>query len=225
MAAPEDPAFAAATMLVVASTPPRPDTGAELGAVVLRYSGFGYMPVSDLHCALDAHTDPATTLRRSGLRPDQVLGRPPAAVALAYLDSWLTRPPYLLVTHGPVLREQIETHRDSCPTLADLTLLDTGLLARHLHPGPHLRLNQWASRLGARPLAANTSLEARLVAGLFTRLMGELLRRPDPADLAALIQIAAPPPPDAPAARPAGALPRPSSAARERNAAWTPSWA
>jgi hypothetical protein len=192
---PQDPQFADTTVLVVtASLPRRSSDLLELGALPLRYAGFGYVDTGEraLRCVPDPSAALDTTIGRSGLRPDQVRGRPPAAIALAFLDAHLTRPPYLVATHGPVLGQMIAAHADSCPVLADLTILDTARLARHVYRGANLRLEQWADRLAldTSALTGQTSGETLLATALFMHLMHELLRDGNTGDLAWLLQIA-----------------------------------
>ena len=187
----QDPYFADTTVLVVsASAPQRAGDLLDLGALVLRYAGFGYVPTGDgLHCVPDPGARLDTTIERSSLRPEQVRGRPPAAVALAYLDAHLDRPPYLVATHGPLLGRLIAAHRDSCPVLGDLTILDIARLAHHLHPETGPRLERWAGHLDVSGLSTRPGERTRLAAALFMHLMRELLRREEPGDFAALIRI------------------------------------
>jgi hypothetical protein len=217
----QDPHFAAATVVVAAAIPPR--RGGDLldvGALVLRYSGFGYLPVGGgVRCVPDPSVDLATTIARSGLAPEQVHDRPPGSIALAYLDAHLTRPPYLVATHGPVLGQMIAAHRDSCPVLAELTILDTARLARHAFPGADPRLERWAGRLDISVLTDRVGERTRLTAALFMQAMGEVLRRDDVADLASLLRIAALEPPQRSSAP--LALPGPTTPLQDRRLAWT----
>ena len=218
----QDPHFAAATVVVASATvPQRGGDLLELGALVLRYAGFGYVPViGGVYCVPDPSADLATTVARSALAPEQVRGRPPGAIALAYLDAHLASPPYLVATHGPVLGQMIAAHADSCPVLAELTILDTARLARHVLPAADPRLEAWADRLDTSSLNSRVSASTRLTAALFMHAMREVLRRGDPADLDSLIQVAE----FERAAR--SLLPRvaiaPAAPAHEGRLAWTP---
>lgn len=165
----------------------------ELGAVGLRIAGFEYVPVGGaMRCVPDPGAGPETTSARSGLRPDLVRGRPPAAIALAFLDAYLARPPYLVATHGPVLGQMIAAHRDICPVLAELTILDTERLVRQLFPGQDPHLDAWADRLDTSGLTDRVDGRTRLTAALVMRTMSEALRRGGQADLVSLIHSAQP---------------------------------
>lgn len=217
----QDPHVVDATVLAVSATLPRRGSDLlELGALGLRFAGFGYVPVGGgMYCVPDPAASLETTTARSGLHPDLVRGRPPAAIAVAYLDAYLDCPPYLVATHGPVLGQMIAAHRDSCPVLAELTILDTARLVRHLFPGEDPRLEAWADRLDTGGLTDRVDERTRLTAALVMHTMHEVLRRGDPADLASLVHIAQleqPAPRSAP--RPASG---PTAAERDRRLAWT----
>lgn len=217
----QDACFVDTTVLVVSATvPQRGSDLLELGALVLRYAGFRYIPVDGgVYCVPDPAAGLETTMARSGLHPELLRGRPPAAIALAYLDAHLVRPPYLVATHGPVLGEKIAAHRDCCPALAELTILDTARLARHAFPGADPRLEAWAARLDTRGLSERVDERTRLTTALFMHAMREVLRRGDLADLASLTRVAK-------FDQPARSTPRPTRGpadpAREGRLAWTP---
>jgi hypothetical protein len=220
----QDPYFADTTVIVVTATAPRrAGELLDLGALVLRFAGFGHVPTGDgLHCVPDPGADLATTIQRSGLEPEQVRARPPAAIALAYLDARLTRQPYLVATHGPLLGRLIAAHLDSVPTLADLPILDTARLTRHLFPDASPRLEQWTGRLDTSGLSSRVGEQTRLATALFMHAMREVLRRQQPHDFTALLRIAGLQWPQSLPLRGTAPELTARSAGQDRRLAWTP---
>lgn len=74
-------------------------------------------------------------INQTGITPDMLAHQPPAGEVLAELDRRFTAGPYLLVAHhAPTEARLLSNHREHCPHLARIDLLDTVRLARNLYP-------------------------------------------------------------------------------------------
>jgi hypothetical protein len=184
----------AATLVALAATR-SPGGRFAIAADVRRFAGWHYYRVATLHCEVPADADERSVLRGSGLAADQVRGRSPAAVALAYLDAHLACPPYLLVAHqAGALGSLIRSHAEVCPGLAAARLVDCAELAGHLRGVPStVPLESYAEEF-AVPRSALTHLprRAELSALLFAALARQEQR--EERDLQALLAACAPAP-------------------------------
>jgi hypothetical protein len=176
-----DPALTAATIVALSMgpLPAQPDIALELAAHVCRVShgrleeigGSAYVRIPA------AGTSEGEIARRSGLSVRQVAGMSAAAIALAYLNLHLTRPPYVLAVHqAPRFAEVLDQHRDYCPALAAADLIDTAQWADRLHSiPPAIPLTACARTLQVHEALNEgaASAAARLTAAVFARLAAD----------------------------------------------------
>lgn len=167
-----DPAVTEAT--IVALTASRlPGSGFTIAADVRRFAGWDFYRVSTLHCEVPGGAHEHRLIHGSGLRPEQIRGRTPSAVALKYLDAHLARPPYLLLAHqaGPLV-SLIAQYGEHCPALAAAAILDTAELVRQVRGTPaSVPLDAYAEqfqipRSSLTPVTARAALTARVFTSL-----------------------------------------------------------
>ncbi|MGH3669823.1 MAG: 3'-5' exonuclease [Pseudonocardiaceae bacterium] len=74
-------------------------------------------------------------INQTGITPAMLADRPAAGQVLAELDRRFSAGPYLLIAHhAPTEARILSDHREYCPNLARIDLLDTVRLARDLFP-------------------------------------------------------------------------------------------
>lgn len=167
-----DPTVTGATLVALAASR-SPGGGFAVAADVRRFAGWEFYRVATLHCEVPGGAAEHQLAHASGLSAEQIGGRTPAAVAMAYLDAHLAQSPYLLAAHqaGP-LASLIAGCAQQCPTLAAARLLDTAELARQLRGTPaEVGLEAYAEQfhIPCASLAAVAD-RAALTAQLFTSL-------------------------------------------------------
>lgn len=167
-----DPTLTGATLVALAASR-SPGGGFAVAADVRRFAGWEFYRVATLHCEVPGRATEHQLVRASGLGAEQVRGRTPPAVAMAYLDAHLTQPPYLLVAHqaGP-LASLIAGCAQRCPALGAAQLLDTAELARQLRGTlAEVGLAAYAEQFQVpRTALAAVADHAALTAQLFTSL-------------------------------------------------------
>ncbi|HTJ67930.1 MAG TPA: hypothetical protein VL551_10405 [Actinospica sp.] len=187
-----DPTVTGATLVALAASR-SPGGGFAVAADVRRFAGWEFYRVATLHCEVPGAATEHQVVRASALTVEQIRGRTPAAVAMAYLDAHLTQPPYLLATHqaGP-LASLIAGCAKQCPALAAARLLDTAELARQLRGTPaQVGLEAYAEQFHVpRASLATVADRAGLTAQLFTSLARQ--EPPTGADPTGLLERCAP---------------------------------
>lgn len=167
-----DPTVTGATLVALAASR-SPGGGFAVAADVRRFAGWEFYRVATLRCEVPGGASVQQLAHASGLSAEQIKGRSPAAVAMAFVDAHLAQPPYLLAAHqaGP-LASLIANCAQQCPALAAARLLDTAELARQLRGTPaQVGLEAYAEQFRMpRPSLATVAGRAALTAQLFTSL-------------------------------------------------------
>lgn len=176
-----DAAFTATTFVVIdfeTTTPAghRPEP-IEVAALALRHDGAGLAEVFRFDALMQPPVHAPLTgfdIRQTGITPQMLVGRPPAASVLADLDARLANPPYRLVAHHAATEAGIiYDYQDSCKRLAATAFLDTLRLARARYPGlPSHRLDSLLDHLDIlRPVNRHRAMpDVEATAALFMRL-------------------------------------------------------
>lgn len=198
----DDPDFLATTFVVIdfeATTPKGyPAQPIEVAALALRYEEGAWTTVgrsaSLIRPPAFAPVTPAVTAQ-TGLTPEQLIQAPSPAEALGALNRRFTAGQrYLLVAqHAATEANIIHNHREHCPALARIDLLDTIPLAKHLVPGlPNHKLDTLLAHFAIKQPADRhrAYADVDVTAQVFFRLISAADENDQLCDLAALVKIA-----------------------------------